>query len=65
MYSRVKLLMATNDVRMNDDVLKWFYYKKISEGKHHYFVLNAIAAKLLRIVYSVLKNNKEYRLQTN
>jgi len=42
------------------DNLKRFYDKKISEGKHHYSALNAVAAKLLRIVYWVLKNNREY-----
>lgn len=62
---RQALFLAANIARMNDDVLKWFYEKKRSEGKHHYSALNAVAAKLLRIVYSVLKNNKEYQPQTN
>jgi transposase len=56
---RQALFLAANDV------LKQFYDKKISEGKHHYSALNAIADKLLRIVYSVLKNNKEYQPQSN
>jgi hypothetical protein len=42
---------------MNDDNLKRFYDKKISKGKHHFSVLNAVAAKVLRIVYWVLKKN--------
>jgi transposase len=62
---RQALFLAANIARMNDDVLKQFYDKKKSEGKHHYSALNAIAAKLLRIVYSVLKNNKEYQPQAN
>ncbi len=62
---RQALFLAANVARMNDDVLKQFYDKKRSEGKHHYSALNAIAAKLLRIVYSVLKNNKEYQPQKN
>jgi transposase len=62
---RQALFLAANIARMNDDVLKRFYEKKRSEGKHHYSALNAVAAKLLRIVYSVLKNNKEYQPQTN
>ena len=62
---RKALFLAANVARMNDDVLKQFYDKKRIEGKHHYSALNAIAAKLLRIVYSVLKNNKEYQPQTN
>ncbi len=62
---RQALFLAANIARMNDDVLKQFYEKKRSEGKHHYSALNAIAAKLLRIVYSVLKSNKEYHPQKN
>jgi len=62
---RQALFLAANVARMNDDVLKRFYEKKRSEGKHHYSALNAIAAKLLRIVYSVLKNNREYQPQMN
>jgi transposase len=49
----------------NDENLKRFYNKKISEGKHHFSALNAVAAKLLRIVYWVFKNNKEYQTQVN
>ncbi len=62
---RHALFLAANVARMHDDVLKRFYEKKRSEGKHHYSALNAIAAKLLRIVYSVLKNNREYQPQMN
>jgi len=62
---RQALFLAANIARMNDDVMKGFYDKKRSEGKHHYSALNAVAAKLLRVVYSVLKNNKEYQPQTN
>lgn len=37
---------------------------KIENGKHHKSALNALAAKLLRIVYWVLKNDKEYKVQS-
>ena len=62
---RKGLFLAANVARQNDDNLKRFYDKKISEGKHHFSALNAVAAKLLRIVYWVLKNNKEYQTQIN
>ncbi|TAN44571.1 MAG: IS110 family transposase [Candidatus Methanoperedens sp.] len=62
---RKGLFLAANVARQNDDNLKRFYDKKISEGKHHFSALNAVAAKLLRIVYWVLKNNKEYQKQVN
>ena len=62
---RQALFLAANVARQNDDNLKRFYDKKRSEGKHHYSALNAVAAKLLRIVYWVLKNNKEYQTPPN
>lgn len=62
---RKGLFLAANVARQNDENLKRFYDKKISEGKHHFSALNAVAAKLLRIVYWVLKNNKEYHTQLN
>jgi transposase len=62
---RQALFLAANTAIQNDDNLKRFYTKKRSEGKHHFSALNAVAAKLLRIVYWVLKNNKEYQIQLN
>ena len=62
---RQALFLAANTAIQNDENLKQFYVKKRSEGKHHFSALNAVAAKLLRIVYWVLKNNKEYQRQLN
>jgi transposase len=62
---RHALFLAANTAIQNDENLKRFYVKKRSEGKHHFSALNAVAAKLLRIVYWVLKNNKEYQPQVN
>jgi transposase len=62
---RQALFLAANVARQNDENLKRFYNTKIGEGKHHYSALNAVAAKLLRIVFWVLKNNKEYQPQLN
>jgi transposase len=62
---RQALFLAANTAIQNDENLKRFYVKKRSEGKHHFSALNAVAAKLLRIVYWVLKNNKEYQTQLN
>jgi transposase len=62
---RHALFLAANTAIQNDENLKRFYVKKRSEGKHHFSALNAVAAKLLRIVYRVLKNNKEYQIKPN
>lgn len=60
---RWALFMAANVARQNDVNLRKYYEKKRNEGKHFYAALNAVAAKLLRIVYWVLNNNKEYQTQ--
>jgi hypothetical protein len=58
------LFIAANVARQNDINLRRYYEKKIKEGKHFFSALNAVAAKLLRIVFWVLKNNKEYQMQS-
>ncbi len=44
------LFSAASSAIQNDESLERFYVKKGSEGKHHFSALNAIAAKLLRIL---------------
>ena len=53
--------MAANVTRQNDDNFKEYYDDKIERGKHHYSAVNATAAKLLRVVYWLLKNDKKYK----
>ena len=53
--------MAANVARQNDENLGTYYDGKIENGKHHKSALNALAAKLLRIVYWV--SGKEYKVQ--
>lgn len=48
---RHALFLAANVARQNDETLKKFFNKKMSEGKHYYSALNATAAKVLRIVF--------------
>lgn len=60
---RQALFLAANVARHSDENLRRYYNKKMNEGKHHYSALNATAAKLLRVVFWVLKNDKEYQPQ--
>ena len=60
---RYALFIAANVARRYDENLKRYYDKKIDNGKHHYSAVNATAAKLLRIIFWVLKNDKEYTVQ--
>lgn len=43
-----------------DPILNEYYNKKKSEGKHYHVVSRHTEKKLIRIVYSVLKNSKDY-----
>jgi transposase len=60
---RSALFMAANVARQNDENLGAYYNGKIENGKHYKSAVNATAAKLLRIVYLVLKNDEEYEVQ--
>ena len=60
---RSALFMAANVARQRDENFKDYYNDKIERGKHHSSAVNATAAKLLRIVYWVIKNDKEYKIQ--
>lgn len=62
---RHALFLAANTARQSDENLNRYFKKKMSEGKHYYSALNATAAKILRIVFWVLKNDKEYKPQLN
>ena len=44
-------------------MFKSYYNKKKQEGKHFFVVLAHIEKKLVKVIYSVLKNNKEYNPQ--
>ena len=61
---RSALFIAANVARQNDENLGAYYNGKIDNGKHYKSAVNALAAKLLRIVYWVLKNDKEYKVQS-
>ena len=61
---RSALFMAANVARQNDKNFRNYYNDKIERGKHYYSAVNATAAKLLRVMYWVLKNDKEYKVQS-
>jgi len=61
---RSALFMAANVTRQNDENFMDYYNDKIERGKHHYSAVNATAAKLLKVVYWVLKNDKEYKVKS-
>jgi transposase len=59
-HLRRAIWLAANVAAFHDPVLSAFYQKKMSEGKHHYTALGAVARKLTFIIYAVLRDNKPY-----
>lgn len=62
-YLRKALFSAALVASNHDPTLKVFYQKKISEGKHHFTAVGAVARKLCYIVHAILKNNEAYKIQ--
>ena len=50
---------AKSAVKHNKEY-KLYYQKKAQEGKPHYLIMNNISNKMLRTVYSVVKNKTPF-----
>ena len=55
------LVAATG--RNPDPVLRAFYLKKMTEGKHHSTSVGAVSRKLCYIIFSVLKENRPFEVR--
>lgn len=62
-YLRKALFSAALVASRYDPVLKAFYDKKRSEGKHHLTTLGAVSRKLCYIIYAILKKNEPYEVR--
>ena len=62
-YLRYALWQVAKVCWKFDSMFKAYYNKKKSEGKHFYVILGHIEKKLVKVIYSVLKNNKAYTPQ--
>lgn len=62
-YLRKALFSAALIAVQHDSVLKAFYEKKRSEGKHHLTALGAVSRKLCYIVHAILKKNEPYEIR--
>jgi len=62
-YLRKALFSAALIAVQHDPVLKAFYEKKRSEGKHHLTALGAVSRKLCYIVHAILKKNEPYEIR--
>jgi len=56
--------IAVVQAKMSNPVIEQYFKKKISEGKHYNTALCAAAKKLIRIIWSVEKNKRAFRIPT-
>ncbi len=59
-YLRYALFQVSRIIWQHDPVFQAYYEKKQSEGKHYYVILGHIQKKVIRVVYSILKNGTSY-----
>jgi len=54
------LFMCAMNAKMHNKEMSLYYQRKQLEGKPHFVIMNNIANKLLRIIYSVIQNQQYY-----
>jgi transposase len=59
-YLRWAIHQASSIIWQWDKTFKEYYLKKINEGKHHYVAIGHIDKKLVRVIFSLLKNKKTF-----
>lgn len=62
-YLRKALFQVAIVASRSDPVLKAFYEKKRSEGKHHLTVIGAVSRKLCYIIHAILTKNEPYEIR--
>ena len=55
-YLRWAFHQASSIIWQHDNTFNEYYQKKIREGKHHYVAIGHIDKKLVRVIFSLLKN---------
>src|SRR5699024_9269784 len=59
-YLRKALFQAAIVASRSDPVLKSFYEKKRSEGKHHLTAIGAVSRELCYIIHAIINKNEPY-----
>ena len=62
-YLRWAIHQVSSGIWKWDNTFKEYYDKKIKEGKHHYVAIGHIDKKLVRVIFSLLKNKKSFTPQ--
>jgi len=59
-YLRWAILQAVRLVAMRDITFKNYLSNKQAQGKHYYVAISHTGKKLIRLIHSLLKNNRSY-----
>lgn len=59
-YLRWAIHQVSSGIWKWDKTFKDYYLKKINEGKHHFVAIGHIAKKLVRVIFSLLKNKQSF-----
>lgn len=62
-YLRKALFQAALVASRSDPVMKAFYEKKRSEGKHHLTSVGAVSRKICYIIHAILTKNEPYEIR--
>ena len=62
-YLRYALFQVARIAWQCDPTFGAYYHKKINEGKHYYVAITHLQKKILRVVYSILKNRSLYEVR--
>jgi hypothetical protein len=59
-YLRWALLEAARLAAIRNNVFRDYMLKKVSEGKHFYVARSHVARKLVRVIFSLIKNDQVF-----
>ncbi len=59
-YLRWAFHQVSSGIWKWDKTFKDYYLKKINEGKHHFVAIGHIDKKLIRVIFSLLKNKQSF-----
>lgn len=59
-YLRNALIQASRIIVKHDSTFKSYFHKKLDEGKSYNCSIGHVSKKLVRVIFSILKNNKEF-----
>ena len=56
---------AARQIVRRDNTFKTYFEKKLSEGKTYNCAIGHVTKKLVRVIFSILKNNKDFKSVNN